>query len=72
MISGIGAAISLATETPPSKMIRTERSKDKESIVNPIMLREIVSQVIYQSLVLGILLFAAPSIFSIQYELYNT
>jgi Ca2+-transporting ATPase len=72
MLTGIGAAVSLATEAPEKLITRSERRKEKESIVITSMIRDILAQAIYQSLVLGVLLFAAPAMFGIKYELYNT
>jgi Ca2+-transporting ATPase len=72
MLTGIGAAVSLATEAPDKLITKSERRKENESILIPCMTRDIIAQVVYQSLVLGIMLFAAPPIFGIKYELYNT
>jgi len=72
MLTGTGAAVSLATEAPEKLITRSERKKEKESILISCMTRDIIAQVVYQSLVLGILLFSAPAIFGIKYELYNT
>jgi len=47
MISGVCAAVSLATEAPNTSIIKSERVKENFRIVTPYMIREIATQIMY-------------------------
>lgn len=66
------AALALGTEAPHPTVLRKERIKKKDKIMLPIMWRSILSQFIYQALVMVILLYFGPSMFDISYDLVST
>ena len=73
LVMDVLAAIALASEAPHPTQIRKERvNLKKDSLISPIMWRTIFSQLVYQVLVMTTLLYAAPTIFGIQYNLVET
>lgn len=65
------AAIALATEAPLSNELQKDRLKKDDNFILPIMWRMIISQVIYQAVVMAVLLFFGPMIFGIEYNLVS-
>lgn len=73
LVMDVLAAIALASEAPHPTQIRKERvNLKKDPLISPIMWRTIFSQLVYQVLVMTTLLYAAPTIFGIQYNLVET
>lgn len=73
LVMDVLAAIALASEAPHPTQIRKERvNLKKDPLISPIMWRTIFSQLAYQVLVMTTLLYAAPTIFGIQYNLVET
>ncbi len=70
MIMDTLAAFALATE-PPTHDISGPIIKRSDRIITPIMWRNILSQVLYQSLVMLTFLYAGPTIFGITYNFYT-
>jgi Ca2+ transporting ATPase len=70
MIMDTLAAFALATE-PPNKDISDQIVRRSDRIVTPIMWRNILSQVLYQSIVMLTFLYAGPTIFDIPYNFYT-
>lgn len=69
LIMDVLAAIALATEAPLSDELRIDRVKKSDNFVLPVMWRSIFSQVLYQAIVMLLLLYFGPLIFSIEYNL---
>ena len=70
LIMDVLAAIALSSEAPIPGELRKERvNLKKDALVTPIMWRQIYSQVLYQVLVMTTLLYAAPAMFGIEYNL---
>ena len=65
------AALALATEPPSESMLREDPASAHDRIITPVMWRTILSQVLYQVLVMITLLYFGPHIFGIQCNLYN-
>jgi len=66
------AAIAFATENPHPTEIRKERVRVKDRIITPPMMRSIITQSIYQLVVMLCLLYAGPGAADISYSLYTT
>ena len=66
------AAIAFSTENPHPTQVRKERTRVRDRIITPPMMRSIVSQTVYQVLVMLCLLFGAPAAADISYKLYST
>jgi len=70
LIMDVLAAIALSSEAPLPGELRKERvNLKKDALVTPIMWRQIYSQTLYQVLVMTTLLYAAPAMFGIKYNL---
>ena len=66
------AAIALASEAPQPASLRKERvNLKKDPLISPIMWRTIFSQLVYQMIVMTTLLYAAPAMFNIRYNLVD-
>ena len=65
------AALALATEPPNSKNIKSRPVKGNQQIISKIMWRQILSQSLWQVVVLIILLFATPAMLGKTYPLFN-
>lgn len=65
------AALALATEPPNAKNLKSKPIKASQMIMSEIMWRQILTQVIYQLVVLLIMLFLAPLMFGFPYMLFN-
>ena len=72
LIMDVLAAIAFATENPHPTEIRKERINAADNIITKPMMRSILSQAIYQLVIMFLLLFAGPAMFKIQYDLYTT
>lgn len=72
LIMDVFAAIALATESPHPTQLRKERIKKNDKIVTPIMYRSIFAQVVYQIIVMITLLYGAPAMFHMKYNLVKT
>jgi len=64
------AALALATEPPNAKNLKSKPIKANQMIMSEIMWRQILSQSIYQMVVLLIMLFLAPLMFGFSYLLF--
>ena len=64
LVMDVLAAIAFATEHPPQQ-IRSDRIKKDDKIITKPMMRAILSQGIYQLLIMYILLFAGPFMYSV-------
>jgi P-type Ca2+ transporter type 2B len=65
------AALALATEPPNANNLRSKPIKASQMIMSEIMWRQILTQSIYQLVVLLIMLFLAPLMFGFPYMLFN-
>ena len=72
LIMDVLAAIAFATENPHPTQIRKERTRSRDRIITPTMMRSILSQTIYQIVVMLLLLFMGPAAANISYKLYET
>ena len=72
LIMDVLAAIAFATENPHPTDIRKDRIRVKDKIITAPMMRSILSQSIYQLVVMIILLYAGPGAADISYNLYTT
>lgn len=72
LVMDVFAAIALATEAPHPTQLKKERTKKNEPMILPIMWRTILSQFLYQALVMVVLLYAGPWMFGIGYNLVDT
>ena len=72
LIMDVLAAIAFATENPHPTEIRKERVSAKDKILTPTMMRSILSQGIYQILVMLLLMYTAPQAGDYPYNLFNT
>lgn len=72
LIMDVLAAIAFATENPHPTEIRKDRVRMRDRIITPTMMRSILSQTIYQVVVMLILLFAGPGAAGYSYSLYTT
>lgn len=72
LIMDVLAAIAFSTENPHPTQIRKERIKEGQKVITQLMMRNILSQVLYQVIVMIILLFAAPAAGKYEYNFYNT
>jgi len=70
MIMDTFAALALATEPPSKNNLKSRPVKGNQTIMNEIMWRQILSQSIYQIVVLLIMLFLAPLMFGFSYHLF--
>lgn len=61
-------ALALATEPPSDDLLNQKPYPRNEIIVNPIMIRNIIGQALYQMTVLLVLLFAGKDIFGFVYD----
>jgi magnesium-transporting ATPase (P-type) len=61
-------ALALATEPPSESLLFDKPHPINESILNPVMYRNIIGQAIYQIIVLLTLLFFGQEIFDVQYD----
>ena len=61
-------ALALATEPPSESLLLDKPHPIKESILNPVMYRNIIGQALYQIIVLLTLLFFGQDIFGITYD----
>lgn len=69
MIMDTLAAVSLATEPPHPTELKKERVKKADKIILPVMQRTVLSQVLYQTLVMVVLLYFGPMMFGMSYNL---
>lgn len=65
------AALALATEPPNAKNLKSKPIKASQMIMSEIMWRQVLTQSIYQLVVLLIMLFLAPLMFGFPYMLFN-
>lgn len=65
------AALALATEPPNANNLKSRPIKASQMIMSEIMWRQILTQCIYQLVVLLIMLFLAPLMFGFPYMLFN-
>eukprot|EP00178_Gracilaria_changii_P016482 TRINITY_DN4736_c0_g3_i1.p1 TRINITY_DN4736_c0_g3~~TRINITY_DN4736_c0_g3_i1.p1 ORF type:complete len:230 (-),score=43.14 TRINITY_DN4736_c0_g3_i1:33-692(-) len=65
------AALALATEPPNAKNLKSKPIKASQMIMSEIMWRQILTQCIYQLVVLLIMLFLAPLMFGFPYMLFK-
>ena len=73
LVMDVLAAIALASEAPHPTELRKERvNLKKDPLISQIMWRSILAQVVYQILAMTVLLYAAPAMFGIQYNLVET
>lgn len=72
MVMDTLAALSLATEPPHPTNLKAEKQKKQDKIVLPVMWRNILSQAIYQLLVLIVMLYSVPYWFGKTYSYYET
>ena len=72
LIMDVLAAIAFSTENPHPTDIRKERVSVKDKIITKTMMRSILSQGVYQLVVMLILCFAGPKMFGIEYNFYQT
>ena len=70
LVMDILAAIAFATEHPHPEKLRPQRITKNDKIVTPLMQRAILSQAIYQFLVMIVLLYFGPAMFDIRYDFY--
>lgn len=61
-------ALALATEPPNDILLKQKPYPRDESIVTPIMIRNIIGQALYQMTILLVLLFAGKGIFGLEYD----
>ena len=59
------ASLALATEPPSDELLSERPYTRNESIITPIMWRNIIGQALYQIIILTVFLFAAPSVLGI-------
>jgi magnesium-transporting ATPase (P-type) len=71
MIMDTLAAIALATEPPHPTELKKDKIKKYDKIILKGMWRHILSQAIYQMIVLLVLLYAGPIMFNINYDYIN-
>ena len=71
LVMDVLAAIALATEAPEQDL-SADRIKKNDRFITPVMWRTILSQVIYQFIVMIIMLYAGPAMFNIRYNLIST
>lgn len=69
LIMDVLAAIALATEAPSDTLGAREKRGKGQSLILPVMYRSILSQVIYQFIVIMTLLYAGPTIVDHPYNL---
>jgi len=65
------AAIALASEPPHPTKLRKDRVKLKDKIITPFLIRSILSQTVYQAIVLTVLLYLAPAFFGLKYNIFT-
>lgn len=71
LIMDVLAAIAFATEVPPAD-IEVQRSSSRDRMITRGMMRQIISQTVYQLLALFLILYAGPKISGTQYNMYMT
>ena len=71
LIMDVLAAIAFSTENPHPTQIRKERIKEGQKVITQLMMRNILSQVLYQVIVMIILLYAAPAAGGHKYNLFK-
>ena len=71
MIMDTLAAIALATEPPHPTDLKKEKIKKYDKIILKGMWRQILSQSLYQMIVLLVLMYAGPYMFDINYDYIN-
>jgi magnesium-transporting ATPase (P-type) len=71
LIMDVLAAIAFSTEAPGDR-IREERIKPSDRLITKPMMRGILSQGIYQLVIMLIMLYGGPAMFGIEYNLYTT
>lgn len=57
------ASLALATETPTDKLLQRPPYRKKEYIVSRKMMKHILAQSVFQSILLFVIIFAGPSFF---------
>lgn len=72
LIMDVLAAIAFATENPHPTEIRKDRVRARDRIITQPMMRAILSQTVYQLVVMLILLFVGPIAAGYPYNLYMT
>lgn len=72
LIMDVLAAIAFATENPHPTEIRKERINAADNIITKPMMRLILSQSIYQLVIMFLMMYAGPFMFGIEYNLYTT
>lgn len=72
LIMDVLAAIAFATENPHPTDIRKERINAADNIITKPMMRSILSQSIYQLVIMFLMMYAGPFMFGIEYNLYTT
>lgn len=72
MVMDTFAAIALATEPPPTQVLRGSPVRKHDPIIIPVMWRTILGQALYQIIVLVILLFFGTLMFDIKYNMAET
>lgn len=65
------AAIALATEVPHPTQLNYKVVKQDETVFTGFMVNQMITQVIYQLLVMLILLYLGPTIFQVEYDFFN-
>ena len=72
LVMDVLAAIAFATENPHPTQIRKDRTRVRDRIITPPMMRSILSQSLYQLIVMLAVLFGGPAAADISYKLYST
>ena len=72
LIMDVLAAIAFSTENPHPTQIRKDRIKENQKIITQLMMRNILSQALYQIITMIILMYAGPAACGIRYNLYHT
>lgn len=72
LIMDVLAAIAFATENPHPDEIRKERIRPTDKIITKAMMRGVVTQSVYMTLVMLILMYAGPAAMGRPYNLYMT
>jgi len=72
LVMDVLAAIAFATENPHPTEIRGDRIKPTDKLITKPMMRSILSQGIYQLVVMVIMLYGGPAMFDISYNLFTT
>lgn len=72
LVMDVLAAIAFATENPHPTEIRGDRIKPTDKLITKPMMRSILSQGIYQLVVMIIMLYGGPAMFDISYNLFTT